>query len=155
MITLGVSQVRPLLNYYSSVWSVGYVGELNLLESVQRRRTSSSGYILCWKKDNTSRSHDYIENLRYWCCPVIFVWDTVSLCHPWSWAKSLMTKMRHRFFKVRRMRQGINITSSIVFAGTFESFKNSLDCHMMNILFHSSAVWIVAFRHFLVAIQLI
>ena len=39
MVTLFVSHIRPILDYCSTVWNVGYVGDLKLLESVQRRWT--------------------------------------------------------------------------------------------------------------------
>ena len=39
MVTLFISHIRPILDYASSVWSVGYVGDLVKLESVQRRWT--------------------------------------------------------------------------------------------------------------------
>jgi hypothetical protein len=39
MVTLFVSHVRPILDYCSCVWNLGYVQDVNLLESVQRRWT--------------------------------------------------------------------------------------------------------------------
>ena len=39
MITLYVSHIRPLLDYCSVVWNLGYRGDLVKLESVQRRWT--------------------------------------------------------------------------------------------------------------------
>lgn len=39
MKTLLISHIRPLLEYASPVWNTGYLGDLRLLESVQRRWT--------------------------------------------------------------------------------------------------------------------
>ena len=39
MISLFISHVRPYLDYCSSVWNVGYLGDMRRLESVQRRWT--------------------------------------------------------------------------------------------------------------------
>ena len=41
MMTLFCSHVRPIIEYCSCVWNTGYVGDLRLLESVQRRWTKS------------------------------------------------------------------------------------------------------------------
>ena len=39
MVTLWVSHLRPLIEYGSCVWNVGYLGDLRRLESLQRRWT--------------------------------------------------------------------------------------------------------------------
>jgi hypothetical protein len=39
MVTLFVTHVRPILDYCSCVWNVGFVGDMHLMESVQRRWT--------------------------------------------------------------------------------------------------------------------
>ena len=39
MVTLFISHIRPLLDYCSTVWNLGYVGDLDKLEKVQRRWT--------------------------------------------------------------------------------------------------------------------
>ncbi|MPC65230.1 hypothetical protein E2C01_059362 [Portunus trituberculatus] len=39
MTTLYISQVHPLLEYSSAVWNLGYVKDVTVLESVQRRWT--------------------------------------------------------------------------------------------------------------------
>ena len=39
MVTLFVSHIRPLLDYCSTVWNLGYVGDIEKLEKVQRRWT--------------------------------------------------------------------------------------------------------------------
>ncbi|XP_076060290.1 uncharacterized protein LOC143036611 [Oratosquilla oratoria] len=39
MITLFKSHIRPLLEFGSTVWNTGYLGDLTLLESTQRRWT--------------------------------------------------------------------------------------------------------------------
>ena len=39
MLTLFVTHIRPIIEYCSSVWNVGYLGEVISVESVQRRWT--------------------------------------------------------------------------------------------------------------------
>ena len=41
MISLYVAHIRPLLDYCSTVWNVGYVGDSQIVENVQRRWTRS------------------------------------------------------------------------------------------------------------------
>ena len=41
MITLFVTHIRPIIDYCSTVWNVGYARDLALLESVQRRWTKN------------------------------------------------------------------------------------------------------------------
>ena len=41
MLSLFVSHIRPLLDFASPVWNTGYLGDLHLLESVQRRWTKN------------------------------------------------------------------------------------------------------------------
>ena len=39
MVTLFLSHIRPIIEYCSAVWNVGYLGDMKKLESVQRRWT--------------------------------------------------------------------------------------------------------------------
>ena len=39
MVTVFTSHIRPLLDYCSTVWNLGYIGDVKKLESVQRRWT--------------------------------------------------------------------------------------------------------------------
>ena len=39
MTTLFISHVRPILDYCSTVWNLGYLGDVRKLESVQRKWT--------------------------------------------------------------------------------------------------------------------
>jgi hypothetical protein len=41
MVSLFVLHIRPLMDYCSCVWNTGYIGDLRLLESVQRRWTKN------------------------------------------------------------------------------------------------------------------
>lgn len=55
MMTLFSSHVRPIIEYCSCVWHTGYLGDLRLLESVQRRWT---------KRVSGLSSLDYRSRLR-------------------------------------------------------------------------------------------
>ena len=39
MVTIFVSHIRPIMDFCSNVWNVGYLGDIRLLESVQQRWT--------------------------------------------------------------------------------------------------------------------
>ena len=55
MTTLNISHIRPILDYCSTVWNVGYLGDARLLESVHRR----------WTKEVAELgSLDYSERLK-------------------------------------------------------------------------------------------
>ena len=55
MLMLFVMYVRPILDYCSCVWNTGYVGDLKLLEAVQR----------CWTKNVEGLTEmDYAALLR-------------------------------------------------------------------------------------------
>ena len=41
MVTIFISHIRPILDYCSTVWNHGYLGDVRRLESVQRRWTSN------------------------------------------------------------------------------------------------------------------
>ena len=41
MIALFATHIKPILDYCSTVWNVGYAGDLTLLDGVQRRWTIS------------------------------------------------------------------------------------------------------------------
>ena len=42
MVALFTTHVRPILDYCSGIWNVGYVGDVTLLKSVQRKWTKKS-----------------------------------------------------------------------------------------------------------------
>ena len=46
MISLYTSHIRPAMDYCCCLWNVGYLGDVRLLESVQRRWTTWSTYLL-------------------------------------------------------------------------------------------------------------
>ena len=59
MMTLFVSHIRPLLDYCSCVWNLGYEGNIRKLEGVQRR----------WTKQVTGMWDMSIRlGFRFWVC---------------------------------------------------------------------------------------
>ena len=55
LIPLYVMHIQPILEYCSSVWNLGYIADINLLESVQRR----------WTKNIRGMEHlDYYQRLK-------------------------------------------------------------------------------------------
>ena len=55
MVQLFVSHIRPIIDYCSCVWSVGYLGDGRLLEALQRR----------WTRQISGVEHlDYVSRLK-------------------------------------------------------------------------------------------
>ena len=55
LIPLYVTHIKPILEYCSSVWNLGYIADINLFESVQRR----------WTKNIRGMEHlDYSQRLK-------------------------------------------------------------------------------------------
>ena len=55
LIPLYMTHIRPILEYCSSVWNLGYIADINLFESVQRR----------WTKNIRGMEHlDYSQRLK-------------------------------------------------------------------------------------------
>ena len=63
MLTLFVAHVRPLIDYCSCLWNVGYLGDVRRLESLQRRWT---------REVDGLRGLDYEGRLRE--CGLYSVW---------------------------------------------------------------------------------
>ena len=148
MVALFVSHIRPLLDYCSTVWNLGYLGDLRKLESVQRR----------WTKQVAGLSEQpYESRLRHLGlfsvegrllrADLIKLWKafhadidvglsgiferqghsstrghqfklSIPLCH---------SDLRRKFFNVRRVIVWNGLPPDVVGAESLERFKASLD----------------------------
>ena len=148
MVPLYVSHIRPLLDYCSTVWNLGYRGDLVKLESVQRRWTSE---IL------ETTGMEYAERLRYLNLysvqgrllrtDLIKIWKTFhseldlglldifdrrshesTRGHRYKLAiPRCRTEIRRRFFNVRCVATWNNLPAEVVETQSLEGFKVLLD----------------------------
>ena len=61
------SHIRPIMDFGSSVWNVGYLGDIRLLESVQRRWTRHIA-------DISHLGYEDIESIR----DVLYFWEVAT-----------------------------------------------------------------------------
>ena len=151
MVTLFVSHIRPLLDYCSSVWNLGYLADVHKLESVQRRWT---------KEVDGLEDIDYASRLRRLGmfsvrgrlirADLIKIWKIfnadfdVGLSgiferesheatrgHQYKLSVPVCrTELRRRFFNVRSVTLWNGLPREIVGAGTVSQFKSLLDVNM-------------------------
>ena len=159
MLRLFISHIRPLLDYCSTVWSMGYVGDLKRLESVQRKWTREIEGIEHLTYEERLRSLDLfsIEG-RILRADLIKIWkifnsdietglESIFERHSHRATRGhqcklsiprCRTELRRKFFNVRRVEEWNNLPQTLVSARTVESFKRGLDCHLKEKFFHSS-----------------
>ena len=59
-----MSHIRPIIDFYSNAWNVGYLGDIKLLESVQQR----------WTREIADVSHlAYVETKGFGS--VLYFWS--------------------------------------------------------------------------------
>ncbi|KAK3888205.1 hypothetical protein Pcinc_007736 [Petrolisthes cinctipes] len=156
MVTILKSHIRPILEFGSTVWNTGYLGDLRLLESVQRRWTkhidsladlpytnrlkalnlySVQGRLLradlikCWKifhKQSVISPSDLFS-----VSPV-----TATRGHRFKLVKPhIYTECRRRFFSVRCIDHWNFLPDSVVGANTVEAFKRGLHLSLGELLY--------------------
>ena len=151
MVSLFVSHIRPIMDYCSTVWNLGYAGDLKRLESVQRR----------WTREISGLGGlDYQSRLRHLelfsirgrmlRADLVKVWKIfhteidVGLSHvferqshgatrghPFKLSVPLCrTEIRRRFFNVRTVQTWNSLTEEAVCAASLEGFKRLLDAQV-------------------------
>ena len=74
MVSLFISNIRPIMDFCSSVWNVGYLWDIRLLESVQRR----------WTRQVTDISHlgyeDRLKALGIFSIYGSLLWANIIKC---------------------------------------------------------------------------
>ena len=147
MISLYVSHVRPKLEYASQLWNSGYVGDMKLLERVQRRWTRTI---------NNFDSLSYAERLRQLDlfslkgrllrADLIFVWkifhglsalspenlfqiatSNITRGHPFKiYVPRTRLDVRYRFLSVRIINIWNSLSRETVLAESLSIFKRLL-----------------------------
>ena len=156
MVTLFVSHIRPIIDYGSCLWNVGYLGDVRKLESLQRR----------WTREIDGLSGlDYISRLkdlglfsvygRLLRLDLIKIWRAfnsevdVGLSGLFEMAVSVgtrghsfkmsipvcRTEIRRRSFGVRRVLVWNGLPSEVVEAPSVTCFKRRLDASLGDVLY--------------------
>jgi len=156
MIRLFVTHVRPLLDYCSCLWNVGYLGDSRLVESVQRRWTAcieglgsmNYGERLKFLGMYSLRGRRLRTDLiKYWR---ILTSPDETLAGMFSRAPvrptrghsfklitpRFQTDMRGKFFHIRLIQMWNALPSHVVEANSIDSFKRLLCEHLNESLFH-------------------
>ena len=147
LINVYKSHVRPILEYASCVWNTGYIGDLKLLERIQRRFTrsivnmSSHSYedrlklldlysfkgrllradlIMVWKIINKQCSVAFEDIFQY--SPVL-----ATRGHPYKlFSNHYNLDVRKRSFSVRVINAWNSLSTGTVTACSLQAFKTGL-----------------------------
>ena len=155
MVSLFVSHVRPIIEYCSCVWNTGYLADIRLLESIQRRWTAEIAGL---------RGLDYGARLRELCLysvygrllrrDMVMVWKIVnfgcdSSIQMFEFSQEHRTRghnfklviprcsrdMRRRWFSARTINRWNSLPTSVVNCTTIGSFKVALDRALGDLLY--------------------
>ena len=159
MVTLFISHIRPILDYASSVWGVGFVGDMIKLESVQRRwsRETKGMSRLNYRARLTSMGLFSICG-RMLRTDLVKVWKAfngevdVGLTgllerrfhdstrgHDFKLSVPLCrSEVRRRFWNVRCVLAWNELPQGVVGSGTVEVFKGRLDAFMGDRFYHTN-----------------
>ena len=149
MVSLFISHIRPILDYCSTVWNHGYLGDMKKLESVQRRWTMNvSGLEGLEYPARLRRLNLFSIKGRLERSDLIKLWksfrsdvDLLSLFerqfhsstrgHRYKLSLPLChSESFRRFFSVRTVREWNRLPATVVEADTLATFKARLDAHM-------------------------
>ena len=156
MRTLYISHVRPLLEFCSPLWNTGFIGDLQLLESVQRRwtknvagleRKSYGDRLLALDLYSVKGRLVRSDLIRYWKIfsggSVIQPSDLFELpnssrtrghCFKINHVRSRL-ECRRRSFAVRVIPLWNNLPQSVVLSESLDKFKRGLHAVIPDILF--------------------
>ena len=157
MMSLFTSYIRPVIEYSSTLWFLGYVGDLKKLEAVQRP----------WTKNIQGLEHlDYGNRLhtlglfsvkgRLIRQDILKYWkilhgmsslepDAFFVRFPLTSTRGHHLRLAHvrtsldirrRFFSVRAIPLWNSLPESVVSITNINSFKAALACHLGETLYH-------------------
>ena len=156
MVALFVSHIRPLLDYCSCVWNVGYLADVRRLESVQRRWTREVGGVGHMEYGDRLKAlglfsisgrllrADLIKMWRVMRGDLVEELTELLSVAPDSRARGHMykllvpacrTEMLRRYFGVRCVTVWNGLSSELVEAGTLDSFKRGLGESLGDLLY--------------------
>ena len=151
MVTLFVSHIRPILDYCSTVWSLGFLEDVRKLESVQRRWTKEvTGLFGVRYRDRLQSLNLFSVQGRFLRSDLIKVWKvfhaevstglesmferefhSATRGHNFKLSNPLChSEARRRFLNSRVVGVWNSLPAAVVDCETVESFKVMLDHHM-------------------------
>ena len=149
MVTLFISHIRPILDYCSTVWNLGYLGDVRKLESVQRRWTANvSGLEGLDYPERLQRLNLFSIRGRLKRADLIKLWKafrsdvdilglferefhTSTRGHRYKLSLPLChSESLRRFFSARTVEEWNRLPATVVEAQTLTTFKARLDAHM-------------------------
>ena len=156
MLSLFISHIRPIMDYGSVLWNVGYVGDITKLERVQRRWTreiegmDGVDYVSRLKRLDLFSVYGRLlrtDIVKVWKAfnPVVEV-GLVGLIERQSHEATRSngyklsvprcnTELKRRCWGVRCVRVWNGLPQDVVGAGTVECFKRGFDSCMGDVLF--------------------
>ena len=156
MLAILKSHIRPILEFGSTVWNTGYLGDLRLLETVQRRWIKHiDGLADLPYADRLKALNLYSVQGRLLRADLIKCWKifhelsvispsdlftispiTTTRGHRYKLAKPhIHTECRRRFFSIRCIDHWNSLPDSVVGANTLEAFKCGLHLSLGELLF--------------------
>ena len=159
MVTLFVSHIRPLLDYCSTVWNLGYIGDIKKLESVQRRWTKQVENLFDVNYQSRLRTLQLFsiegrllraDLIKIWKIfndeeglglEVLFDRNTHSATrgHRFKIAVPVCrTDLKSRFFNARRVLVWNSLPGKIVEVDSVEKFKHSLDRYAPDLFYQTA-----------------
>jgi len=156
MVTLWVSHIRPLLDFASPVWNVGYLGDLAKMEALQRRWTREvRGLAGVEYPHRLRRLGLFSVKGRLLRADLIKVWKAFNseidvglgamferLFHPATRGHNLKlsvprcrSEISRRFFNVRVVPTWNSLPATVVEAESVHSFKTRLDAHLEDVFY--------------------
>ena len=147
MYQIFVTHVRPILDFGSVVWNTGYLGDLRMLESVQRRWTRRvEGFADLPYSERLSRLKLFSIKGRLLRADLIQVWKILSGLSPQLdslfsrvglsrtrghslkiYVPHHSTDVRGRFFSLRVISTWNSLPEMVVSAQSIQSFKHLLE----------------------------
>ena len=159
LMNIYTSHVRPKLEYGSSLWNVRYIGDLQLLERVQRRWTRAvEGLSDLSYNDRLRRLDLFSFQGRLLRADLVLVWkiihghcginpetlftflsDTATRGHPYKlYVQRANLEIRRRFFSLRVVTAWNSLTAETVCAESLDTFKRLLHRDLGEQLFEFS-----------------
>ena len=156
MVTLFVSHIRPLIDYSSTVWNMGYLMDIRRLESLQRRWTREvAGFEVLEYGIRLRRLGLFsvygrllrVDLIKIWKAfhpevdvGLVIIFDrefhSATRGHRFKLSKPRChSEIRRRFLNVRVVDTWNSLPAAIVEADTLGSFKSQLDKHMGDLFF--------------------
>ena len=151
MVSVFVAHIRPIIDYASTVWNVGYMGDVRKLERVQRRWTRET--IGMTGLDYQDRLKDMglfsiygrllrADLIKIWKCfhsdvdvglSTLLEQQSHAATRNHGFKLSIprcRSEVRRRFWGVRGVSLWNSLPASIVQSTSLETFKKRLDSHM-------------------------